>query len=391
MNLNKSVLNITRINFKWQEIEINIEYFKEKVKAMLIWWSIWDALGIPVEMKSKEYIDKNYWRIEDFMDYRLNYFFSKWLWLKQIDGVVSDDTILTFAWVESILEKGRIKFDNLLKKSIKEYKKFPYWFWWWTRDAFAKYEFLEYELPSRENYIDLWDKNSAWNWVIMKQSPYAAYWVWKDLEQNDIDENIELITKLTHWHPIAIVASLVHNNFLMELLKSDWNIDFEELLNYLIEYSKEVEERLLEEWDDKISDLLENLLSDNKKWGLKSFDEILDKYWWWNKNETTVWKIENKFYKEFNKHWYGTKKIISSGYVVTTMWIVYSIFLNKQNMEWLLDWVNIWWDTDTFASIIWNMIWAYKWKFYTEYYEQWVNNSEKLNELSEKFWDLIIN
>jgi hypothetical protein len=60
------------------------------------------------------------------------------------------------------------------------------------------------------------------------------------------------------------------------------------------------------------------------------------------------------------------------------MWIVYSLFLNKQNFDSLIDSINIGWDVDTFWAIIWNMIWAYKAKFYTEKYENWI----------EKIWDL---
>lgn len=366
MWLNTTNSTITRTNFKWEEINLSVEVFREKVIAMLIWWAIWDALWIPVEMKTKEYITSNYGKVDNFLDSSLNVFFNKWWLTSGKKWLISDDTILTFVWLESIIETWKIEFNNLLKKSIEAYKNFPYWFWWWTTKALGKYEELESESPGADNHIDLWSKESAWNWMIMKQSPYSAYFLSKNTNYKDIEDNMLLLTKLTHWHPTAIVASLVHNNFLMELLKADEGLDFKELLKYLISYSKKLEEKFLEEWNDKISELLEKLLEDNKNWGLNSYDEILDKYWWWN------------------------QKIYSSGYVLTTIWIVYSIFLNKQNFEGLLDTINIGWDTDTFASIIWNMIWAYKWKFYTDKFVDWLDKSDELLELSEKFWDKLI-
>jgi hypothetical protein len=156
----------------------------------------------------------------------------------------------------------------------------------------------------------------------------------------------------------------------MELLKSKWEIDFIELLEFLIDFSKKQEEKLKNEFQEKkaqkVSDLLKNLLKDQKNGWLNNFNDILQKYWWWE------------------------QKIYASWYVLTTMWIVYSIFLNKQNFEALLDSINIGWDVDTFAAIIWNMIWAYKWEFYDKYYENWVNNINQYKNQINLFLNTIL-
>ena len=75
---------------------------------------------------------------------------------------------------------------------------------------------------------------------------------------------------------------------------------------------------------------------------------------------------------------------------ITTMWIVYSLFLNKQNFDSLIDSVNIGWDVDTFAAIIWNMIWAYKSKFYTDKYENWVENIDNIQKQTYTFIEEIL-
>jgi len=357
---------IKSTNFRWEEIDLDKNLFKEKTSSMLIAWAIWDALWVPVEMKSKQYIENQYWRVDNFLDSGLNIFFNKWWLAEWKTGLVSDDTILSFSWVKSIINKQKIDFDNILETSLEDYKNFPYWFWYWTTSSLARYELLKKLNKLTNNYINLWEYDSAWNWVIMKQSPYAAYFLARNTEEEIINTNIEVLTRLTHNHPTAVVASQVHNKLLMELLKSETKINLEELLEYLIEYSKKQENNLKLEIEkqkaDKISDLLQNLLEDKKNWWLQSFDEILDKYWW------------------------GENSVYSSGYVVTTMWIVYSIFLNKQNFDWLLDSINIGWDVDTFAAIIWNMIWAYEWKFYDKYYE---DKLEKIDELKNKSGEFI--
>lgn len=364
-NINNSNIVISK-NFKWEDISISVDILKEKIKSMLIWWAIWDAMWVPVEMKTKEYINENYWRVNKYLDSSLNVFFNKWWLATWKKWLVSDDTILTFSWIESILETWKIDFDNLMKISIKNYKNFPYWFWGWTTKAFKKYEELEEENPNNKNYINLWDKESAWNWVIMKQSPYAAYFLTENLNKKEIESNIEILNKITHAHPTAIVASIIHNEFLLELLKTENKIDFKDLLKYLIKYSEKLEKKYLEIDNDKVSDLLKELLKDQNNWWLNNFDEILEKYWWWD------------------------KKIYSSWYVLTTIWIVYSIFLNKQDFEWFLDSINIGWDVDTFAAIIWNMIWAYNHNFYEKKYEDWIQYIENIRLQTNNFINKLI-
>lgn len=364
--INKQKDFIEFLDFSWKTTKLSINNFRDKIESMLIWWAIWDALWVPVEMKSYQHISDNYNRLDTYLDSAKNIFFKKH-WLEDwISWLVSDDTVMTFAWVDSIINTSKIDFKTIMDISLEAFINHPYWFWSWHRNAFEKYSELQKNNPDWENYLNLWSQESSWNWVMMKQSPYRAYYSINDFSSSEIDENIKTLTKLTHANPTAIIASLVHNRFLIELIKADKDIDFTLLLDYLIWYAKEQEKDLDEEINDKISDLLIKLLDDYKNWWLNSYEEILAKYWWWD------------------------KKIFSSWYVFITMWIVYSIFLNKQNFEWLLDSVNIGWDTDTYAAIIWNMIWAYKWKFFTKEYENWLQDIEIFRVKTKKFVDILL-
>ncbi len=355
------------VNFKWEPLNLPLKDFKEKVEAMLIWWAIWDALWVPVEMKTHKYISENYVRLDKYLDSSKNIFFKKH-WLEEwVSGLVSDDTVMTFAWVDSIIKASKIDFKTILEVSLDAYYTHPYWFWSWHRTAFEKYEELQKENPNAKNYLNLGSLDSAWNWVMMKQSPYRAYYsINSDKNNEEIDEELKIITQITHSHPTAIVASLVHNRFLTELIKTNKDLDFASLLDYLIKYSSDIEKEILSEKDDKISILLTSLLEDYNSGWLITYEEILQKYWW------------------------GEQKIWASGYVLTTMWIVYSLFLNKQNFDSLLDAVNIGWDTDTFAAIIWNMIWAYKSKFYSKEFENWLKDIETLKKKTSDFVKVLL-
>jgi len=345
---------ITFETFDNKIITMTQEDFKQKVEAMLIAWAIWDALWVPVEMKSREYIQKNYGRLWEYLPSRLNIFFNKWWLLTDESWLVSDDTILTFSWVKSLLKMGKIDFDDLTKTSISDYKNFPYGFWRWTREAFERYE-------QWTPYTETWDENSAWNWVVMKQSPYAAYFL-VEWEKESIDYDLAVLTKITHASSVAIIASLVHNRFLIELLKSKDELDFSSFFNELVKYSENLEYEYYDAENlHEVSNLLKELKNDYDS-GWLSDEKILEKYGWWD------------------------KKIYASWYVLITLGICYSVFLRNQNLKWFLDSINIGWDTDTFASIVWNMIGAYKWKFYQEYYEKWLQNfseyKDKVNEFN---------
>jgi len=161
----------------------------------------------------------------------------------------------------------------------------------------------------------------------------------------------------------------VHNKLLMELFKNWISSEktLKEILIELIDYCKHYEQYFTDV-ENKVSDLLIDLLwLFNNNWKFVATDEeILSKFWRWDND------------------------IKSSCFVYFTMWIVYSIFFRNPNFQWLLDAVNIWWDTDSFWAIIWNMIWAYNWKFYEEEFAKWVKIYEEIKNIWEKFTKQVI-
>ena len=102
-----------------------------------------------------------------------------------------------------------------------------------------------------------------------------------------------------------------------------------------------------------------------------------------NFDENNNYNIDdNQIFEQF---WRWELEPKHSCYVYITMWIVYSIFLRNQWFESLIDWVNFWWDTDSFWAILWNMIWAYNWNIFEKKYIDWNQRKEEIYKLWNEF------
>ncbi len=339
---------------KTDTLKIN---FAERIQAMFLAWAIWDSLGLPVEMYTASQIQEKYWEISDFLPTRENVFFKKHGFDKEWVGFVSDDTILTFAIIKSIIEKWNIDYKDIWEKHIIWYDNFQYGFGKATRNAFEK---LKKGFTYKES-----GSSSTGNGILMKQSPLSAYFIAKNSTDKEIEDIITNICYMTHKHPLPLIASLVHNKMLMTLLMSN-KIKKIELLEKLIEYTEKLEKKFwyTDENLDKISDILKQLTS------MINIDT--------NKLEATDKIILETF-------WRNPDNIKTSGYVYITFGMVYAVFLRDSNEIWFKKMINIWWDVDTYGAIIWNMIWAYKWKFYPDKFIKQLQDKESLLSDIDKF------
>ncbi len=336
-----------------------------KIRWALLIWALGDALGVPTEMRKQEYIKENFWRVEDFLPTKESFllgrqwFNKEWIWL------YSDDTVLTFAIVKSLTEVGWIDMQDIRKKQIEWYNSYPYWFGGSSKTAFEK---IEQWIPLEE----ITNPNGGWNGMMMKQFPLAAYFAVNNLDQEDEEKIILDITKVSHWHPAALVSAIVHHELLKKLLKS-WlpsgrsdskNIDKKTILKDTIIVAQDQEMKFENREWKKISGVLSEIYGyiDNE-WNIKLSDkEILDKFWW-------TWHMKN------------------SGFITTTLWIVYCLFFRDMWIQSLRDAVNFWWDTDTYASIIWNMIWALNGEIYDK---KSLDKVQDVEELKKQVNDFIL-
>ena len=87
---------------------------KKQISAAFLGQAIGDALGVPVEFKSRAYLKKN--PVKDYLGY---------LCWNQPPGTFSDDSSMMFCTAESLC-KGVVDINDIAKKFVNWYKN-GYW------------------------------------------------------------------------------------------------------------------------------------------------------------------------------------------------------------------------------------------------------------------------
>ena len=293
--------------------------FLDKQIWSLYWVSIGDALWLPVETNTREEILRlldegahcsvheglinKYYPIGRHAMYRSYIKDGKYPFLQSDTiGICSDDTLLTLVISDSIIER------------------------WWI------------DIASGMNWRNM-QTYSFWNGMMMKQSPLAFFQVesWHSLVQK-----VHELTKITHAHPISLVAARIHHHLLVDIIMQNtpefdmkyWLQEWVQLArSYELELgaSSQISDLMLDialEWDEDIS-----------------LQEIGNRY---------VRSIDSEKNPYFN--------------VLSTLGIVYAIFLRQQNFKAIQQWASIGWDTDSYASILWSMVGGLHWSIFQEKY-----------------------
>ncbi len=322
----------------------------KKLEWAVRWWALGDALWLPVEIKTYQEIKEQFGSIDGFESLKHNTFASKaskeWEFPGDINDFwyISDDTILTLAWLQSLINKGKIDIIDLFNEHTLFVKKFwKRWFGKWTLAALAK---IEQGTPPEQAW-----SASRWNGVMMKQLPYAFHFVTENTSPEEMDETIMTIARCTHTSPIGVLTAIIHNRLLVHLFKQDPKtpIDRDALLSEYLTLAEQYEQQpwyKMEDEDNRyVSDIIKELIKQREliKIGHHYDHEmILDTY---TVNGSKPWA----------KRWF---------HAGSTLGYTRSIFLQNPNREGLLDGIAIGQDTDSQAAIIGNMIGAYKGEFY---------------------------
>ncbi len=349
---------------------------KEKVNWAVRWGALWDAIGLPFETKKLGTIAP---ALEEAFFHpvgmnartqksKKNNNFSGDL---EKSGYISDDTILTLAGLQSLINKGKIEIEDLFNEHREFIKRFgTMWFGKGTLKSLS-------EMDSWRNPLEAW-QFSRGNGVMMKQFPYALDAYLHPHAPEVMDKKIDTIAQCTHLTPVARLTAILHNRILLHLLRqpSDQPLNRDAILPHMYLIAQAYEKnRLYLEWlrdadsSYPVSEIIKKFhdqyiaLKANKPYSLQ---KILDTY---------TLQGENKDAK------YGF-------HVASTFGYVYSIFLQKQNRYGLLDTIRIGEDTDTQAAIIGNMIGAYKGEFYDKALLEQLRNKDEiaaiLQQLDEK-------
>lgn len=275
----------------------------KKVYDGIIGLAIGDALGVPVEFKSRQEIAEN--PVVSMREYGTH---------NQPIGTWSDDTSLTLALIDSIIEKNKIDYVDIMDRFSN---------WLMYNDYTARGEVFDVgNATSRAimNYgrgIDPLEcggisEYENGNGSLMRILP-IAYYLQKQ-KDNKMESKMEIVhnvSALTHRHPISLIACGIYVNIALRLLK------IEESLYVCVEQGIS---EAFEFYDTEMPDEADNY---NRLRNLSSFSNLAE------------------------------EEIKSSGYVVDTLEASIWCLLNTNSYkECVLKAVNLGNDTDTVGSVV---------------------------------------
>lgn len=272
-----------------------------KIKGMLYGYAIADALGVPYEFKNRGDFDIK----ESNLDvHRL---------------IFSDDTSMTLCLIENMLEHGNVQ--TLMDKFLMWYEDgylgcydYPFGIGITTEIVIQKYlRMLEDGNLDLEN-IGEKDFYSNGNGALMRISPLVIDYVTKEYDNLKVYEEMQIITNLTHGHPISDLGCYIYLLMMIYLLKG---------------YQKQ------DALDKTIEIVKKNAIKLNYQEYLKYYQRLLDK---------SLFTLDED-------------EIKSSGYVVDTLEAVLYMYMKYNNYnDVVLNAINLGDDADTIGAIAGSMV-----------------------------------
>ncbi len=295
-----------------------------KVKDGIIGLLIGDALGVPVEFDSRELLEEN-----PVTGMKGGGGYGK------PAGTWSDDTSMTIATMDSIVNKKAIDYDNIMENFCKWYERETYW-------QIPRFDIGITTRIALDNYLDgipalecgLDGEHDNGNGSLMRILPLAYL--------PDIDyETIENVSALTHAHERSKIACVLY----VEIAKS----------------MAENEDLSIDEHIKQACDKIKEYYKDSEE--LEHFQRI------------------------FDDDLHDIDSISSKGYVIFTFESVIYCLKNTDNYkDAVLKAVNLGEDTDTTAAICGGLAGIYY--GYDEIPIDWINTVDQIDRvlsLCEKF------
>ncbi|MDD2434827.1 MAG: ADP-ribosylglycohydrolase family protein [Bacilli bacterium] len=309
-----------------------------KFKDAFFGFVIGDCMGVPLEFKTREGLMKN--PTTEMLGFGSH---------SVPAGSWSDDTSMTIATMDSIIEKESIDYKNIMEKWyewVVDYKYTPCNFRFdighTCFEAIYNYSNKNKEpLDCGLNKI----KNNG-NGSLMRMLPIVFYCYYKKMSEKETIELVNNVSSLTHAHDISKLGCYIYTRYIMYLLDGkDKNeaYDLIKKIDYAM-YSSE---------------------------SIEAYDRVL-------KNNISKYKLD---------------EIQSTGYVVSTLEAVLWVLLNTDNFKQaIIGSINLGDDTDTVGAICGSLagiIYGFD-----EIPDRWLNKilrKEYLLELANKFEEVLNN
>lgn len=315
----------------------NKNYTADFIKDGIIGFAIGDSLGVPVEFKTREQLKNN--PVLDMIEDE-KYEIPKGTW--------SDDTSMSLATIDSIIQTKKIDTNDMANKFINWFRNGEYTatgktfdIGITTRKSLAMFELgLEQaENCGQDNEMD------NGNGSLMRILP-IAYYIWfinyknkEKMEDRAIYDIVKSVSSITHKHEISIIGCYIFVQYVLEIMEGkDKEIAYKNIksLNYSI-FNGEF---------------------------IKKYDKIL-------KEDIKQENIDN---------------IESTGYIVDTLEAVLWLFLNGEDYNTtILKAVNLGNDTDTIAAIVGGLLGIY---YGTEAInDEWKKNLKRIDYIEKLCYD----
>ena len=182
----------------------------QKIKGIIFGHAVADAIGVPVEFKSREELKKN--PVTDMREYGT---------YNQPKGTWSDDTSLTLCTLESIAEKQDVHPEDIMKR-----------FGWYLNDNYMTPhgDMFDIGITTRNAiwqylYGDKYpygssDVNSNGNGSLMRIIPVTLFHVFKKQSPVKYRDDIHNVSMLTHAHERSVLACGIYDFVLQEIIKN---------------------------------------------------------------------------------------------------------------------------------------------------------------------------
>ena len=308
-----------------------------RLKNGIIGFAIGDALGVPSEFKSRNEL-KRYPITDMIGDGTYNV----------PAGTFSDDTSMTLATIDSIIETGTINPNDMADRFLKWFRNAEYTA---TNDCFdigritlqalAKYELKQYDAINCGCSGEYDNGNGS----LMRILPIAYYIYNKQIkDEKKIYEIVRDVSSITHSHEVSVLGCYIYTMYCLLLLDGKDKLGAYEDIQKL-NYSMFSEYAI-----SKYNRILQNNIAD-----------------------------------------FSVDDISSSGYVVSTLEAVMWLFLNSEDYNTaILKAVNLGDDTDTVGAITGGLLGIYygvdcikdSWKQTLKKYDYIVDLCNKFDELN---------
>ena len=200
-----------------------------KAEALLPAIAYGDALGLPVEKKTREEIAEIYGKVTQLEDITSNPFLGE-----HPAGTTSDDTQLSVAVAESIISSYGINMRDIASRHIKAFLESDMGWGGSTRNSMKR-------LQEGMDFRRSGEPEGKGNGVLMKMAPLTAHIVRNSSLLGDRTEVLDMFTRMTHDNDLSVVTSLVHHEVCTGLLRG--KLDHEEVPAYAAFVARWAEKR----------------------------------------------------------------------------------------------------------------------------------------------------